>query len=135
MKETLEKLKVVLKELENKYGSILLFAFFLREGAFGKWDLLISASWLDPRFLESYERIAQFLQGTGEGDKIQVSRIVLLNVNDPAVAFLQDSYTVPNGSFIEVQNSESLSDWFGFTIRRAFILRCVDSEVNISLPE
>jgi hypothetical protein len=125
MKEILGKLKNALKELEDEHGSILLFALFLREEALGKWDLLVSASWLDSRMLDSYETISKAIQKHLDvKELVQISRIVVLEVGDPAVAFLQDLHSVSNGSFVEVQNCEPLSDKFGFTIKRAYLLRC-----------
>jgi len=126
MKEILDKLKIALKDLERESGGVLLFALFLREEALGKWDLLISAPWLDARGLELYEQVTQAVQKQmGDTEITQLSRIVILKSGDPAVAFLQHLYPVPNGSFIEVANCEPLSDKFGFTIKRAYVLRCV----------
>ncbi len=130
MKEILEKLKIILKELEKEHGLILLFAFFLREEALGDWDLLVSASWLKPGILESYETISKVIKKHFDLEELmKISRIVILKAEDAAVSFLQDLHAVPNGAFIEVQNCEPLSDEFGFTIRRAFILRCIKQEV------
>ena len=126
MKEILQKLKIVLGDLEREYGIVLLFAFFLREEALGRWDLLISAPWLEPRVLNSYEKVSKAIQKHLDNKELlQISRIVVLEADDPAVAFLQDLHSVPNGSFVEVQNCEPLSDKFGFTIKRAFVLRCI----------
>lgn len=126
MKEILEKLKLTLKSLEEEQGPVLLFALFLREDALGKWDLLIAAPWLDRRVLASYETVSKATQKyLDTKELVKISRIVILEADDPAVAFLQDLRSVPNGTFIEVQNCEPLSDKFGFTIQRAFILRCV----------
>lgn len=124
--EILDKLKIVLKDLEKNYDPVILFALFLREEALGKWDLLVSAPWLTPRTLDSYEKVSQAIKARFDNSEIvQLSRIVVLESLDPAVAFLQDLYNVPNGSFIEVQNCEPLSDKFGFTIKRAYLLRCI----------
>ncbi|HSW86599.1 MAG TPA: hypothetical protein VLG49_03765 [Rhabdochlamydiaceae bacterium] len=126
MKDILERLKTVLKELEQEYGEISLFALFLREEAFGKWDLLISASWLDSRALDSYEKVAKKVQKClNETEIVQLARIVILDINDPGVVFLQDLYSVPNGSFVEVSNCGPLTERFGFVIKRAYVLRCV----------
>ena len=126
MKEILNKLKSALKDLETEDGIVLLFALFLREEALGKWDLLVSASWLDSRTLDSYERISKAVQKyLDDKEIVQLARIVILDADDPAVAFLQDLHPVPNGSFVEVPNCEPPSDKFGFTIKRGYILRCV----------
>ncbi len=126
MNEMLDKLKNALKELEGKNGRIILFALFLREEALGKWDLLVSAPWLNSRSLDSYETVANTVQKSlNESEVVQIARIVILDTNDVAVAFLQSLHSIPNGSFVEVSNCEPLTSRFGFTIKRAYILRCV----------
>lgn len=126
MNEILEKLKAALKELEKENGKIVLFALFLREEALGKWDLLVSASWLNSRSPDSYEIVAKTIQRClHESEVVQIARVVILDTNDVAVAFLQGLYSIPNGSFVEVSNCEPLTNRFGFTIKRAYVLRCV----------
>lgn len=126
MKEIVEKLKTALRELEKEEDRVLLFALFLREDALGKWDLLVSASWLNPKVLDSYETVSKMIQKYLDAKElVQISRIVILEIADPAVSFLQELHPVPNGSIIEVQNCEPLSDKFGFTIKRAYVLRCL----------
>jgi hypothetical protein len=126
MNEILEKLKTALKELEGENGRIVLFALFLREEALGDWDLLVSASWLNSRSLDSYELVVKKIQKRlHESEVVQLARVVILDTNDAAVAFLQDLYSIPNGSFVEVPNCEPLTNRFGFKIKRAYVLRCV----------
>ena len=124
MNDLLEKLKLALKELENDEGDIRLFALFLREDALGKWDLLVSAPWLDSKKLTSYDKITEIVQKhLGENDIIQLARIAILDPNDPSVFFLQEVCPVTNDTYKEVPIAP-LSDRFGFAIRRAFVLRC-----------
>ena len=133
MNEILEKLKLSLKELEEKHGGIFLFSLFLREDALGRWDLLVSAPWLNSSSLDSYEIVAKTVQlSLSESEVIQIARVVILDTTDVAVVFLQDLYSVPNGSFVEVQNCEPLTSRFGFTIKRAYVLRCVKSTRSAS---
>ncbi|HSX38952.1 MAG TPA: hypothetical protein VLE95_09075 [Chlamydiales bacterium] len=126
MKELLDKLKEILKDIEKEDGLVVLFALFLREGALGMWDLLVAAPWLDASALASYDHIAKRIQGRLTPDQVvKLDRIVLLDPKDSAVSFLQDNYPVPNGSFIEIPNCEPLTDRYGFTIQRAYVLRCI----------
>lgn len=130
MKEILDKLKLLLLELEKEQGPVLIFALFLRGDSPDRWDLVVSAPWLDSGDVDSYKIVATKVQNRLKAEEIvQLSRVVVLDVDDPAVAFLQDSYNVPNGTFKDVENCEPLSQRFSFTIRRAFLLRCIrDSE-------
>ena len=125
MNEIINKLKLALKKLEQEYGEFYLFALFLREGALGKWDLLVSTSWLNSDDLSSYSKITEDVQKYLTAEEMtQLARIVILDPKDPSVVFLQDLYDVPNGTFQEAA-SEPLSDKFGFSIKRALLLRCV----------
>ncbi len=126
MKEILDKLKLLLLELEKEKGPILVFALFLRGDSPDRWDLVVSAPWLDSGNVDSYKTVAIKVQNALSAEEIvQLSRVVILDVDDPVVSFLQDSYSVPNGTFKDVENCEPFSQRFNFTIRRAYLLRCI----------
>jgi hypothetical protein len=123
MNEIIEKLKVVIKNLEQKRGPLLIYALFLREDSLEKWDIIIAASWLNPKEMESYKTVSNELQEfLSASELVQISRIVLLNQDDPIVSFLLDLETVKNGGYKELP-VETLSDKFRFTIKRAYLLR------------
>lgn len=124
MKTILEKLKGVVLALEKEYGPILVFALFLRVDPLEKWDIVVSASWLDPSDITSYNAIASKIQATlSTSELVQLARIVILSDRDPVVAFLQDSETITNGHFGEV-SGDLFTEKFGFAIKRAYLLRC-----------
>ncbi len=124
MKIFLEKLKSVVKLLEEEYGPILVFALFLREEPLEKWDIVVSATWLKSDDMNSYKILVPKIQNALTGPELmQVARIVILDHNDPAVSFLQESESVTNGHYGEVP-SDSFSERFGFTIKKAYLLRC-----------
>lgn len=126
MKKILDKLKSILLELEKKQGRVLVFALFLRGESPARWDLVIAAPWLDSGDVESYNIVAKKVQDLLNSDEIiQLSRVVIIDADDPVVSFLQDSYTVPNGTFKDIENCEPFSQRFNFTIRRAYLLRCI----------
>jgi hypothetical protein len=126
MKSILVKLKSILQDLEKKHGTILLFALFLRGESPDRWDLLVAAPWLSSGNVESYKIVGSKVQKLLSADEIiQLSRVAILDSDDPAVFFLQNSYDVPNGTFKDVENCEPLSQRFNFTIRRAYIFRCI----------
>ncbi len=126
MKVILEKLKSVLHKLEKEQGRILVFALFLREDSPARWDLVVAAPWLDSGDVESYKIVATKVQHLLNSDEIiQLSRVVILDADDSVVSFLQDAYNMPNGTFKEIENCDPLSQRFNFTIRRAYLLRCI----------
>lgn len=131
MKELLDKLKIVVQSLEEKYGTMSFFALFLRENSFQKWDILVSASWLSSSENKSYERVISEIQSAlGSDGLLQFARVVILDSVDPAVSFLQEVCPLTNGGFKEAPKDfslESLSSKFGFVIERAYLLRCQKS--------
>ncbi len=128
MNTILEKLKTVVRSLENEHGPILVFALFLREDPLEKWDIVVSATWLNSNDRLSYETIASKIQkALNSSELVQLSRIVILDSSDPVVAFLQGEVLVTNGHYKEVPGG-TFSDKFGFTIKRAYLLRCQKME-------
>jgi hypothetical protein len=127
MSELFSKLKKSLLELEEENGKVILFALFLRADALDKWDLLVSASWLDSTSLKAYDLVADAIQRQLEDSEIvKLDRFVILDSSDPIVHFLQNAYPVPNGSIKNVTDCAPLTDRFGFTIKQASVLRCIE---------
>lgn len=114
-------------ELEQENGKVLLFALFLRADALDKWDLLISASWLDSSSFKAYDLVAAAIRRQLEASEIvKLDRFVILDPSDPTVLFLQSTYPVPNGSIKNVTDCAPLTDRFGFPIKQASVLRCIE---------
>lgn len=123
MNDIIEKLKSLIKDLEKEYGSLLIFALFLRNGDLEKWDIIISASWLNPTEMQSYKTISSKLQEyLSDVELVQFSRVVILNQDDPVVSYLLGLETISNGGYKELKANE-LSEKFKFTIKRAYLLR------------
>jgi len=131
MKEILDKLKTVVQSLERNYGTVSLFALFLREDSLKKWDILVSAVWLSSSEKSSYERIISEVQAIlASTDLLQFSRVVILDHTDPVVSFLQEVCPLTNGGFKESPKDfslDALSSKFGFVIEKAYLLRCQKS--------
>jgi hypothetical protein len=123
MKENIDKFQPLIQALEKENAPLSFFAIFLREEALGKWDIIISASWLDPQEMESYKIVSSKLQKAfSDSELVQFSRIVILNQDDPVVSYLQGLETLSNGGYKELRADE-LSEKFKFTIKRAYLLR------------
>ena len=124
MKSLLDKLKNVVVSLEKEHGAILVFALFLRVDPLEKWDIVVSASWLNENDISSYKTITSKLQENLSPQELtQLARIVILGISDSVVSFLQNSETVTNGHFGEV-SGDLFTEKFGFPIKRAYLLRC-----------
>ena len=106
MKEIIDKFKVIEKELSDERGEFNLFALFLREGSANKWDLLVSADWIIEDKSESLSVIASKVQEHLEiNELLRLSRIVLINENNPALEAFHQTISVAHGS-AEMQDIE-----------------------------
>jgi hypothetical protein len=123
MNETIKKIKLLIKELESENGPLLICALFLREDSLEKWDILMAASWLNPEKMQSYKMVSsKLLEFLNDSELVQISRVVILNEDDPIISYLQGLETITNGGFKELR-PEELSEKFKFTIKRAYLLR------------
>lgn len=128
MKEILDKLKSVVRVLEMEHGPLLFFALFLREDSLEKWDIVVSATWLSSSEKAAYKMIVPKIQAAlTASELVQFSRVVILDNTDPVVSFLQGVCPLTNGGFKESPTDfsvEPFSEKFGFSIKKAYILRC-----------
>ena len=123
MQTLIEKFQLVVDDLEKEYGELTLFGLFLREESFEKWDVIVSAKWLNPDSQESYSLINTEIQKfIKNGNLIKLSRIVILSIDNPVVQLLQKTWT-GKGQF-QLPNTQILSDGLAFNIKSAYLLRC-----------
>jgi hypothetical protein len=123
MNEIIEKIKSIIKQLEEEEGPLLICALFLREDSLEKWDIIIAASWLNSEEMQSYKIVSSKLQKSlSDSELVRFSRIVILNRDDPVVSYLQSLEIITNGGYKELRGEE-LSEKFKFTIKRAYLLR------------
>ncbi|HEX7316453.1 MAG TPA: hypothetical protein VF297_21295 [Pyrinomonadaceae bacterium] len=113
----IEKLRRVMEEISAEKGEFELFGLFLREEAQDKWDLVISAPWLEDGKLKA---LGEFVQKAalivGEQEFLTLSRIVTLNHDDPNLnTILEAVEDIP----VELWNT----NFFGLEIKHAYILR------------
>ena len=103
-----------------------MFALFLREEPLEKWDVVVAASWLNSSDLNAYKVIATDIQQKLDVSELnQFSRIVILDEDDPVVAFLLNLEKIQNDGYKELPelDARALSEKFQFTIKRAYLLR------------
>lgn len=123
MEHLIENLKKSIKSLEAEKGTLLICALFLREDAFEKWDIVLAASWFNPKEMESYEIISSNLKrNLNTSELAHFSRIVILDQDDPIISFLLKAETIKNGEYKEL-SAVVLSEEFGFKIKKAYLLR------------
>lgn len=118
MKEIIEKFITIEKELSEEQGDFSLFALFLREDAADKWDLLVSADWIMYDKSASLKIISNKVQKhLGKKELINLSKIVLIKENNPALEALHNAVEVEHGK-AEIQDRTL----FGLQIKHAILI-------------
>lgn len=118
MKEVLEKLRKVETELSTERGSFNLFALFLREDAPDVWDLVVAAPWTSANRFGVVQEIAAKVQANLDPNELtKLSRIVVFEQNNPALAAVQRALHVEHGR-AEIRDS----NLFGLQIKHAFVI-------------
>ena len=122
----IEKFRHVMEEVSAEKGEFVLFGLFLREEA-DKWDLVISAPWLDAGKLKS---LGEFVNKASEIIDIQelltLSRIVTLNQDDPNLDAILQTVQVDDGPlYLQDPN------FFDLNIKHAYILRAKKLQIDI----
>jgi hypothetical protein len=80
------KLDRVFDSLETEHGPFVLAGLFMREDSPGRWDLVVSAPWLQRGKLVALGEFAKHLSDNlGQEEVFSLSRIVTLNRTDPAL--------------------------------------------------
>lgn len=126
MKEIVEKLRNLEREVSREKGPFALFALFLREDALGLWDLVAAAPWIEIDKAEALAYIAKKASQALTRDELtKLSRIVLVDMNNPALDTIAKDIHVEHG-LIDIQNSS----FFGLPIKQGYII----SSTKIPVP-
>ena len=105
-------------EIIEERGDLALFALFLREDAEDRWDLLVSAPWLEQDEAAGLRYLSKKLMTKlSERELLEISRVVLIEQSDPGLRSLLKSTTVKGGSVREIENSR----FAGLALRHGFI--------------
>lgn len=117
MNPLVEHLLHVEKALSAQKGAFSLFALFLREDAADKWDLIVSAPWVEADKEAALRLISTKVREVlAPSELLAVSRIVLVEPTSPAVMAINRAFHVEHTT-AEVRNS----NFFGLAIRHAHI--------------
>jgi hypothetical protein len=131
---TTVELKERFAELEShiaeERGAFALFALFMREDAPDRWDLIVSAPWLgdDKRSAVDYF-VTQIKSRLGEQELTSLSRIVVVDPQEPSVQALNRAIQVEHGS-VEVRDS----NFFGLPVKHAYIITSKRSPAPAAKP-
>ena len=118
MKDIVEKVTAIEKETSAERGEYDLFALFLREDSSNKWDILVSAKWISESKEDALKYLAQRIQKSfTSSELLQISKIVIIEKNNPALPALQQAISVEHGS-AEIKDS----NFFGLQIKHGFLI-------------
>lgn len=118
MKDFVEKLTQLERQISEEKGPFSLFALFLREDAPDLWDLLVAAPWIEANKGQSLRYLIGKLQAVATTKELaRLSRVAIIERTQPALAALQSAFNVQH-TVAEVQNS----NFFGLPIRHAYII-------------
>jgi len=118
MKELIDKLVQVEKDISSDKGSFLLFALFLREDAPDLWDLLVAANWVEENKSESLKYLSSYLTEYLKPDElIKLSRILTIDSNNPGLKAIHKAIQIEHGN-AEIRDS----NFFGLQIKHAYLI-------------
>jgi len=127
MKEIIQKLVRAEQEMAAEKGEFLLFALFLPEDAPSLWDLVVASPWIATDKADSLRYIADKVNSVLDPNEVvQLSRIVLIEPDDPSLVALQEAVHIEHGT-TEIRDA----DFFGLPIKHAYLItsrRDVDHE-------
>jgi len=105
--ETTDKLVSLEREISSERGEFSLFGLFLREDAqdSDKWDILVSAPWLEVNKKDGLEYLVNQIGKKLEPDELlSISRIVVLEKSNPVLQAIHKAVNVKHGR-VEVKDS------------------------------
>jgi hypothetical protein len=101
-----EKLAELEKKAAAEKGDFALFGLFLREDAEDRWDLIVSAPWIEVDKKNSMEYLAkEVVELLDPGEILQLSRIVPLDKSNPVLQAINHGVGVESGSMLKIENS------------------------------
>lgn len=118
MNELNKKMVKIEKYLANQNGEFRLFALFLRDGSPGKWDVLVSARWIDANKQQALKIITeQLTTKLNKEELMSLSRVVVINKNNEALSAINQFMPVEN-QIAEIHEK----NFFGLDIKQAFLI-------------
>jgi hypothetical protein len=79
-------------ELSKERGPFVLFALLAHEDLPDRWDLMVSAPWIDSKDAIVDDLVARIASKAGREELINLSRIVVAAPNDPAVVAFNKAF-------------------------------------------
>jgi len=116
---TTSALRKAMHEIAAKKGDFILFALFRRANGLGKWDLVVSAPWLESDTLKVLSELTERLaKSMGRAALAQLARVEIIPSDNPTVKYILKNIPVDDGEH-HIRNTEL----FGLEMDEGIILR------------
>jgi len=118
VKELVQKLAPLERMVSQEKGDFSLFGLFLKEDTPDRWDLLVSAPWVEADKGAALRYLADAIRTHLTPEEARyLSRIVIIDSRNPALRAINRALGVEHGQ-AEVQDSV----FFGLLIKHAYII-------------
>jgi hypothetical protein len=118
MNELIQKMVKIEKYLARQQGNFRLFALFLRDGSPGKWDVLVSANWIDANKQQALKIvIEQLTKKLNKDELVSLSRVVVIKKDNEGLLAVNQFMPKENG-IAEIHDK----NFFGLDIKQAFFI-------------
>jgi hypothetical protein len=102
-----DKMAALEKEISAEKGDFYLFALFCREDAADRWDLVVASPWLEADEKQGLNYLADKVRvALTEEELLSLSKIVVLEADNPVVDAVRKSVQETRHGRIELQNQD-----------------------------
>ena len=115
----IDALRRAMHQIASQKGDFTLFALFRRANGLGRWDLVVSAPWLESGNLKVRGELVDLLaKSIGRKSLVEFARVEPIPSNNPTVKFILANIPVDDG-----ERRIQSTDLFDLQIEEAIILR------------
>jgi hypothetical protein len=98
MTDLISKFVKIEEKIAREKGGFTLFGIFQRDNPFGKWDVVVSAPWLDRNDRKSWYYIVESIESVlGKQGLLNLSKFALLDESDHFVRAINATFDVEHG--------------------------------------
>lgn len=115
----IDPFRKAMHRIASRKGDFTLFALFRRANGLGRWDLVVSAPWLEKGKSKAFGELVDLLaKSIDKGSFLQLARVEPIPGNNPTLKSILADFPVDDGER-RLRNA----DLFGLEIAEAIILR------------
>jgi hypothetical protein len=113
-----------LRDIAAKKGDFTLFALLKRANGIGRWDLVVSAPWLDGRLETTRKLVDLVVKSIGRKSLLELGGVETVFAHDPTVKFIIKNFPVDDGE----RRLDRPTELFGLEMSEGIILRAKPPE-------